>query len=97
VCDKPRSDHREGDPRVQERLQSPLRAAVLGAVSDAIRFAEDTLAVELNASTDNPLVFDNGDVISGGNFHGQPVAQRGSPAMTLTTLQAIADGGSSGW
>ena len=31
--------------------------------------------IELNASTDNPLVFENGDVLSGGNFHGQPVAQ----------------------
>ena len=48
--------------------------------------------VELNASTDNPLVFDNGDVISGGNFHGQPVAQAlDILAMTLTTLQAIAE------
>jgi histidine ammonia-lyase len=65
---------------------------VLGAVSDAIRFAEHTVAVELNASTDNPLVFDNGDVISGGNFHGQPVAQAlDLLAMTLTTLQAIAE------
>ena len=48
--------------------------------------------MELNASTDNPLVFDNGDVISGGNFHGQPVAQAlDLLAMTLTTLQAIAE------
>ena len=37
--------------------------------------AARTTAIELNASTDNPLVFDNGDVLSGGNFHGQPVAQ----------------------
>jgi histidine ammonia-lyase len=65
---------------------------VLGAVADAIAFAEQTAAVELNASTDNPLVFDNGDVISGGNFHGQPVAQALDVlAMTLTTLQAIAE------
>ena len=71
-----------------------LRCApqVLGAVADAIRFAEETVAVELNASTDNPLVFDDGDVISGGNFHGQPVAQAlDLLAMTLTTLQAIAE------
>ena len=52
----------------------------------------DTVAVELNASTDNPLVFDDGDVISGGNFHGQPVAQALDVlAITLTTLQAIAE------
>ena len=61
-------------------------------MADAIRFAEDTVMVELNASTDNPLVFENGDVISGGNFHGQPVAQAlDILAMTLTTLQAIAE------
>ena len=42
---------------------------------DAIAFAARTAAIELNASTDNPLVFENGDVLSGGNFHGQPVAQ----------------------
>jgi histidine ammonia-lyase len=61
-------------------------------VFDAIEFAERTVIVELNASTDNPLVFENGDVISGGNFHGQPVAQALDVlAMTLTTLQAIAE------
>ena len=61
-------------------------------MADAIRFAEETVAVELNASTDNPLVFENGDVISGGNFHGQPVAQAlDILALTLTTLQAIAE------
>jgi histidine ammonia-lyase len=64
----------------------------MGSVDDAIEFAARTLAVELNASTDNPLVFENGDVISGGNFHGQPVAQALDVlAMTLTTLQAIAE------
>ena len=71
-----------------------LRCApqVLGAVADAIRFAAETVAVELNASTDNPLVFDDGEVISGGNFHGQPVAQAlDFLAIALTTLQAIAE------
>ena len=71
-----------------------LRCApqVLGAVADAIRFAAETVAVELNASTDNPLVFPDGEVISGGNFHGQPVAQAlDILALTLTTLQAIAE------
>ena len=65
---------------------------MLGAVADAIRFASETVAVELNASTDNPLVFDNGDVLSGGNFHGQPVAQAlDFLAVALTTLQAISE------
>jgi histidine ammonia-lyase len=87
-----RESHREGDPRVQDAYSLRCAPQVLGAVADAIRFAEETVAVELNASTDNPLVFDDGDVISGGNFHGQPVAQAlDLLAMTLTTLQAIAE------
>jgi histidine ammonia-lyase len=87
-----RESHRENDPRVQDAYSLRCAPQVLGAVADAIRFAEDTVAVELNASTDNPLVFENGDVISGGNFHGQPVAQALDVlAMTLTTLQAIAE------
>jgi histidine ammonia-lyase len=48
--------------------------------------------IELNASTDNPLVFESGEVLSGGNFHGQPVAQAlDILAIGLTTLQAIAE------
>jgi len=87
-----RESHRENDPRVQDAYSLRCAPQVFGAVSDAIRFAEETVMVELNASTDNPLVFDNGDVISGGNFHGQPVAQAlDILALTLTTLQAIAE------
>jgi histidine ammonia-lyase len=87
-----RESHRVDDPRVQDAYSLRCAPQVLGAVSDAIGFAESTVAVELNASTDNPLVFENGDVISGGNFHGQPVAQAlDLLAMTLTTLQAIAE------
>ena len=87
-----RESHREGDPRVQDAYSLRCAPQVLGAVRDAIRFAEETVEIELNASTDNPLVFDDGEVISGGNFHGQPVAQAlDLLAMTLTTLQAIAE------
>jgi histidine ammonia-lyase len=87
-----RESHRENDPRVQDAYSLRCAPQVLGAVADALRFAEETVKVELNASTDNPLVFENGDVISGGNFHGQPVAQAlDILALTLTTLQAIAE------
>ncbi|HEU5304791.1 MAG TPA: histidine ammonia-lyase [Gemmatimonadales bacterium] len=87
-----RESHRENDPRVQDAYSLRCAPQVLGAVADAIRFVEATVAVELNASTDNPLVFANGDVISGGNFHGQPVAQAlDILGLTLTTLQAIAE------
>ncbi|HEU5042210.1 MAG TPA: histidine ammonia-lyase [Gemmatimonadales bacterium] len=87
-----RESHRENDPRVQDAYSLRCAPQVLGAVADAIRFARETATVELNASTDNPLVFPEGDVISGGNFHGQPVAQAlDILALTLTTLQAIAE------
>jgi histidine ammonia-lyase len=87
-----RESHRENDPRVQDAYSLRCTPQVLGAVWDAIRFAADTATTELNASTDNPLVFDTGEVLSGGNFHGQPVAQAlDFLAVALTTLQAIAE------
>jgi len=87
-----RESHRENDPRVQDAYSLRCAPQVMGAVADAIDFVERTAAIELNASTDNPLVFENGDVISGGNFHGQPIAQALDVlALTLTTLQAIAE------
>jgi len=86
-----RESHRENDPRVQDAYSLRCGPQVLGAVADAIRFAESVVVTELNASTDNPLVFD-GEVLSGGNFHGQPVAQAlDLLAITLTTLQALAE------
>jgi histidine ammonia-lyase len=87
-----RESHRENDPRVQDAYSLRCAPQVLGAVADALRFAEQTAAVELNASTDNPLVFEDGEVVSGGNFHGQPVAQAlDFLAVALTTLQAISE------
>jgi histidine ammonia-lyase len=87
-----RESHRENDERVQDAYSLRCTPQVLGAVADAIRFARQTVEIELNATTDNPLVFDNGDVLSGGNFHGQPVAQAlDFLAVALTTLQAIAE------
>jgi len=87
-----RESHRENDPRVQDAYSLRCTPQVLGAVADAVRFAREVATIELNASTDNPLVFENGDVLSGGNFHGQPVAQAlDFLAVALTTLQAIAE------
>lgn len=86
-----RESHRENDPRVQDAYSLRCAPQVLGAVLDAIEFAAATAQIELNASTDNPLVFD-GEVLSGGNFHGQPVAQAlDILAIALTTLQAISE------
>lgn len=90
-----RESHREGDPRVQDAYSLRCTPQVLGAVDDAIGFARRVAEVELNASTDNPLVFEvegRGEILSGGNFHGQPVAQAlDFLAIALTTLQAIAE------
>lgn len=87
-----RESHRDNDPRVQDAYSLRCSPQVLGATLDAIRFAEQVAIVELNASTDNPLVFGDGEVLSGGNFHGQPVAQAlDILAIALTTLQAIAE------
>ncbi|WP_346267305.1 histidine ammonia-lyase [Halalkalibaculum roseum] len=47
---------------------------VHGASRDALRHCVGTIETEINSVTDNPLVFENGDIISGGNFHGQPLA-----------------------
>lgn len=61
-----------------DRVQDPytLRCIpqVYGAAEDALDHVEKVLKVEMNSANDNPLVFPNGDVISGGNFHGQPIA-----------------------
>jgi histidine ammonia-lyase len=47
---------------------------VHGAGRDALAYASGVLETEINGVTDNPLVFDDGDIVSGGNFHGQPLA-----------------------
>jgi histidine ammonia-lyase len=69
-----RESHRHGDPRVQDAYCLRCMPQVHGPVADAIDFAESLVSRELNAATDNPLVFENGELLSGGNFHGQAVA-----------------------
>jgi histidine ammonia-lyase len=65
---------------------------VHGASRDALAFAARTVETELNSVTDNPLVFDNGDIISGGNFHGQPLALAlDFAAMALAELASISE------
>ena len=49
-------------------------AQVHGAVRDTFTHTRDVFVREINSVTDNPLVFENGDILSGGNFHGQPLA-----------------------
>lgn len=61
--------------KVQDAYSLRCVPQVHGASKDALRRAEETLTVEINAATDNPLIMpDTGEAISGGNFHGQPIA-----------------------
>ena len=69
-----RASHRDC-PRVQDPYSLRCQPQVMGACLDAMRHAAAVLAVEANAVSDNPLVFpDTGDILSGGNFHAEPVA-----------------------
>jgi histidine ammonia-lyase len=68
-----RESHRENDPRVQDAYSLRCTPQVLGAVGEGLTLAERLVTTELNAATDNPLVID-GEILSGGNFHGQPIA-----------------------
>lgn len=65
--------HHDGPDPVQDPYTLRCIPQVLGAAHDALRHAEEVLRVEANSATDNPLVFGD-EVVSGGNFHGQPVA-----------------------
>src|SRR6266536_1685791 len=70
-----RQSHLKDDPRVQDAYSLRCMPQVHGAVRGALSHCEDVLLVESASATDNPLVFaEAGDVISGGNFHGAPLA-----------------------
>jgi histidine ammonia-lyase len=87
-----RESHRTGDPRVQDAYSLRCMPQVHGPVLDALRFAESLVGREINAGTDNPLVFDDGTIVSGGNFHGQAVALALDVlAIALTNLAVIAE------
>jgi histidine ammonia-lyase len=87
-----RESHREHDPRVQDAYALRCMPQVHGPVLDAIDFAAGVIGRELNAATDNPLVFENGELLSGGNFHGQSVAMvLDFLAIALTNLATISE------
>jgi len=70
-----RQSHLKDDPRVQDAYSLRCMPQVHGAVRGALSHCEEVLLVESASATDNPLVFsESGDVISGGNFHGAPLA-----------------------
>jgi histidine ammonia-lyase len=96
-----RESHRSADKdrRVQDAYSLRCTPQVHGAVRDALAQVRATLEVELNSATDNPLVFagsgadeKSGEVISGGNFHGQPLAMAADQlAVALVALAGISE------
>jgi histidine ammonia-lyase len=87
-----RESHRSGDHRVQDAYSLRCMPQVHGAVRDAVNHAAKTVQIESASATDNPLVFDNGDVISGGNFHGAPVGMvLDYAAIAITDLTSISE------
>ena len=88
-----RESHREDDPRVQDAYSIRCIPQVHGAVRDALAYAENVLEIESAGATDNPLVFpEKGDVISGGNFHGAPLALAlDFAAIAVTDLMSISE------
>jgi histidine ammonia-lyase len=103
-----RESHRDSikDPRVQDAYSLRCTPQVHGAVRDSLAQAREMAAVELNSATDNPLVFARagsgksggekdaaaGDIISGGNFHGQPLAMAADQvAIAIATLGGISE------
>jgi histidine ammonia-lyase len=84
-----RESHRHNDPRVQDAYALRCMPQVHGAARNAFAYIRSVLETEANSATDNPLIFpdeEGGLLLSGGNFHGQPIAQ----ALDLLAI-AMAD------
>ena len=87
-----RASHLVGDERVQDPYSLRCQPQVMGAVMDLIANAGRTLLIEANAVTDNPLLFDGGTILSGGNFHAEPVAfAADSLALAIAEIGALAE------
>jgi histidine ammonia-lyase len=86
-----RESHRDDDARVQDPYCIRCQPQVAGAALDLLRQAGRTLEIEANAVTDNPLVLGPGRIVSGGNFHAEPVAFAADIiALALAEIGAIA-------
>lgn len=88
-----RTSHIENDPRVQDAYSLRCMPQVHGAVRGALRHAREIVEIETGSGTDNPLVFsETGEVLSGGNFHGAPLALAFDyAAIALTDLISITE------
>jgi histidine ammonia-lyase len=88
-----RASHVVGDPRVQDPYSLRCQPQVMGACLDMLRFAAATIGREANAVSDNPLVFAaEGEILSGGNFHAEPVAMAAdAAAIAVAEVGAISE------
>jgi histidine ammonia-lyase len=88
-----RESHLAGDPRVQDAYSLRCMPQVHGAVRGALGHCEEIMLIESGSATDNPLIFsESGDVLSGGNFHGAPLALAlDYAAIALTDLMSISE------
>jgi histidine ammonia-lyase len=88
-----RKSHLENDPRVQDAYSLRCMPQVHGTVRGALRHAREIVEIETGSATDNPLVFaESGEVLSGGNFHGAPLALSFDyAAMAMTDLMSITE------
>ncbi|MEO0424540.1 MAG: histidine ammonia-lyase [Pseudomonadota bacterium] len=88
-----RESHREQDDRVQDPYSIRCQPQVMGAAMDQLRQVADTLVVEANAVTDNPIVVVEEDrIISGGNFHAEPVGLGADQvALAIAEIGAITE------
>ncbi len=88
-----RKSHLENDPRIQDAYSLRCMPQVHGAVRGALAHACEIVETETGSATDNPLVFaESGDVLSGGNFHGAPLALAFDyAAIALTDLMSITE------
>ncbi|MEZ5925529.1 MAG: histidine ammonia-lyase [Hyphomicrobiaceae bacterium] len=88
-----RRSHIEGDERVQDPYCFRCQPQVMGACLDLLASAAHTLEIEANAVTDNPLVLaDTAEIISGGNFHAEPVAFAADQiALAISEIGAIVE------
>jgi histidine ammonia-lyase len=78
--------------RIQDAYSLRCAPQVHGASRDSLTFAQDVIQREINAATDNPLIFGPGEVISGGNFHGEPVGLTADfLSIALTEMAAISE------
>ena len=88
-----RASHLSGDDRVQDPYSLRCQPQVMGACLDVMRSAAKTLEIEANGVSDNPLVFaQSGEVLSGGNFHAEPIALAADTlALAIAEIGALSE------